>query len=148
MDSEANKIQWGDLIRDLGTDPDTKRQVDLSDNLSNHNDVMNPLMKKAIKCCNGSVTTPSLQRYCVSLLQNDNCTSDTCNTIVNEYCTDTDHTERLLETQCKKFLKTNLDKVDLRAVCKDKVGNEDWESICACYYPAKKYQSLAKKIAE
>ena len=94
------------------------------------------------------MTTPSLQRYCVSLLQNDNCTSDTCNTIVNEYCTDTDHTERLLETQCKKFLKTNLDKVDLRAVCKDKVGNEDWESICACYYPAKKYQSLAKKIAE
>ena len=122
MESDANSMHWEDLLRDLNTDPVTKRQVDLSDNLSNHNDVMNPLMKKAIKCCNGSVPTPSSQRYCGSLLQKGNCLSNVYATIVNEYCTDTDHTERLLESQCKKFLKTNLDKVDLHKICKDKSG--------------------------
>lgn len=111
--------------------------------------------KRAFNCCDGLVITDEEKKKCGDLFY-DGVTYKTkhpsCLAIKARYCTDIRHPERILQSRnkgiCYEYCKKNPDRCNLKLICRKKVGKPEWNEICACYYPASKYQEIANKIAQ
>ena len=56
----------------------------------------------------------------------------------------------LMNNQCIKWCNDNPGQCNRAALnfCRDKIGHDSYEPVCACYYPNEVYVNIARKVAE
>lgn len=102
-------------------------------------------LEKAQRCCFGSLYTIPQKEECGNFLGTADTQPSECDAVMSEWCKIGDN---ILHEKCYKLVKANPGQFSLRERCAKQIPGGDWDTLCACYYPAKFYTDIVEKAKD